>query len=94
MSTKVPARVAIRTELCKSCGLCVSVCPKSVLALHPRYVNRNGYRPSRAVRMSECIRCGSCEMICPDSCIMVIDEHAGQFSGKLVRREEEATDDA
>ena len=50
-------RVEVREDYCKSCGLCVAVCPK-------------GYRP---VEQSQegCIACALCARICPDVVLTV-----------------------
>ncbi len=42
---------------CTACGLCLSACPKGVLALEAG-------RPVLA-RPQACIYCGVCEMVCP-----------------------------
>ena len=59
--------VYIKKNLCKGCGLCVSVCPKKVLALNDRV-------KSEAVHPEECIGCRSCENICPDLAITVRED--------------------
>ena len=38
-------KVTINEVICKGCGLCVSVCPKSVLALSTTKINPAGYNP-------------------------------------------------
>ncbi|MFZ5596150.1 MAG: 4Fe-4S dicluster domain-containing protein [Bacillota bacterium] len=50
---------------CKGCGLCVTVCPKSILSLDER-------GKISAERQEECVGCGLCEEICPDFAIRVI----------------------
>ena len=64
-------KVVINQDLCKGCGLCVSVCPKNVLELDMNTINAKGYSPSSAVRPNECIACGNCAITCPDSVISV-----------------------
>ena len=59
--------VSINKTWCKGCGLCVSVCPKKVLALNDRV-------KSEAVHPEECIGCRSCENICPDLAITVRED--------------------
>ena len=39
-------KVTINEVICKGCGLCVSVCPKSVLALSTTKINPAGYNPA------------------------------------------------
>ena len=64
-------KLVIKEDLCKGCGLCVSVCPKNVLELDMNTINAKGYSPSSAVRPDECIACGNCAITCPDSVISV-----------------------
>ena len=51
-------------DKCKGCELCVSVCPKHILAL-------DSYRPAVCVDPAACIGCASCAKICPDSIITI-----------------------
>ena len=62
-------RVEVREDYCKSCGLCVAVCPKKVLSISDR-INPTGYRP---VEQSQegCIACALCARICPDVVLTV-----------------------
>lgn len=64
-------RVTFREERCKGCGLCVSVCPKHILAINERITNEKGYHPSGIVDQEKCIACANCAKICPDSVITV-----------------------
>ncbi|WP_163337846.1 ferredoxin family protein [Desulfopila sp. IMCC35008] len=56
----------IATDSCKGCGLCVSVCPGSVLAIDTGLVNVKGYNPAYVQSPDKCIGCASCALICPD----------------------------
>ena len=62
-------RVEVREDYCKSCGLCVEVCPKKVLRISDR-INPKGYRP---VEQSQegCIACALCARVCPDVVLTV-----------------------
>ena len=40
------AKVTFNTDLCKGCGLCVSACPKGILALDTNQINKKGYSPA------------------------------------------------
>lgn len=62
--------VHIDKELCKSCGICVSLCPKNVFEI-TNHVNKKGYNYVAAVRQEDCIACKRCEMMCPDFVIFV-----------------------
>ena len=50
--------------------LCVSVCPKHILALDSG-TNAKGYRPVMCTDLDSCIGCASCARICPDSIITI-----------------------
>ncbi len=64
------ARVEIMSEICKSCGFCVSACPKKVLEIG-RAVNGKGYQYAAAARPQDCIGCALCAVMCPDAAIEV-----------------------
>ncbi|MCD1147408.1 4Fe-4S dicluster domain-containing protein [Peptoniphilus sp. KCTC 25270] len=64
-------RVTFDTDYCKGCGLCVSVCPKDVLALRTDQLNKKGYRPAYDKNPEDCIACTNCAITCPDSVISV-----------------------
>lgn len=63
-------RVVFNEEICKSCSLCVQVCPTNVIFLSD-YLNGKGYRPAAVVDQEHCISCAKCAQICPDSVIAV-----------------------
>lgn len=65
------AKLTFRTDLCKGCGLCVSVCPKKVLVLATDQINKKGHHPVTAVNEDACIGCAFCATMCPDCCIKV-----------------------
>ncbi|MDD6919628.1 MAG: 4Fe-4S binding protein [Eubacteriales bacterium] len=69
-------KLTIRTDRCKGCKLCVSVCPKQILALEEVKVNAKGYHNVYVVDQDACIACGSCGIICPDGVINVYKEEA------------------
>ena len=64
-------KVTINEVICKGCGLCVSVCPKSVLALSTTKINPAGYNPAEMIN-EDCIACTSCAKMCPDCAIVDI----------------------
>ena len=67
-------KVTFVTDRCKGCGLCVTACPKKILALDLETVNKKGYHPAGVTDISLCIACASCARICPDSVITVEKE--------------------
>jgi 2-oxoglutarate ferredoxin oxidoreductase subunit delta len=62
-------RVIITTDRCKGCGLCVAVCPPTVLALGP--LNALGYPAATLIDNARCTSCAACAMICPESAVAV-----------------------
>ncbi|MGO5548359.1 4Fe-4S binding protein [Lachnospiraceae bacterium LCP19S3_B12] len=62
--------VYIDKELCKSCKICMNICPKNVFEI-THHVNKKGYNYVEAVREEDCISCGQCETSCPDFVIHV-----------------------
>ena len=63
-------KVTINEEICKGCGLCVSVCPKKVLDIKKTKINSAGYNPAEMIG-EDCIACTSCAKMCPDCAIVV-----------------------
>lgn len=65
------AKVTFDRDRCKGCELCVSVCPKHIIAIDKDTINRKGYHPAGVTDIKLCIACASCAKICPDSIITV-----------------------
>ena len=66
-------RVIIRTDYCKGCLLCVSVCPKHLLEPVEAF-SEFGVQPVEVVGdPDECTGCMSCVLMCPDATIEIID---------------------
>ena len=63
--------LTIDKNVCKGCGLCVSVCPKQILILDTENLNTSGYTPASVTDMDACIACASCARICPDVAITI-----------------------
>jgi 2-oxoglutarate ferredoxin oxidoreductase subunit delta len=63
-------KVIFNEEICKSCSLCVEVCPTNVIFLAD-YLNGKGYRPATVLDQEKCISCAKCGQICPDTVITV-----------------------
>lgn len=68
---KQKGRLTFKEEVCKGCGLCVSVCPVKILELRTDSLNEKGYNPISVTDMDECIACISCALMCPDLVITV-----------------------
>ena len=64
--------IEVTKELCKGCGLCVSVCPKEVLELS-KGINTKGYNYATQFK-EDCIGCKMCAEMCPDIAIVVFKE--------------------
>ncbi len=69
--------VKFDTVRCKSCELCVSVCPKKILALMEDEMNAKGFHPAGILDQDACIGCANCATICPDSVISVYALESG-----------------
>mgnify|MGYP002531211711 CR=1 FL=1 len=67
-------KVIIREDVCKGCGLCVSVCPKKILELQQEVLNAKGYHPAGVTEPEKCIACAMCATMCPDVAIKVEKE--------------------
>jgi 2-oxoglutarate ferredoxin oxidoreductase subunit delta len=67
------ARVTFKDELCKGCGLCVSVCPKKIVHLSGDRLNAKGYHPAQVQEMDKCIGCAFCATMCPD-CVIAVEK--------------------
>ncbi len=66
-------RVVFREDLCKSCELCVGVCPKKIIVIKDSILNRQGYHPAGISDQDQavCISCALCARMCPDAVIDV-----------------------
>ena len=65
------SKVSFETDLCKGCGLCVSVCPKKIIVLAKDKINKKGHSPAEITDQEKCIACAFCATMCPDSVIKV-----------------------
>jgi 2-oxoglutarate ferredoxin oxidoreductase subunit delta len=68
MSEEAPAeqktQILVKKEWCKSCGICVAVCPRHVLEMRDSY--------PVVVKLEDCTACEMCESHCPDFAICVV----------------------
>lgn len=65
--------ISIDERYCKGCFLCVSYCPKKVIAKSAK-TNSKGYTLPYAANPDECSKCKTCELMCPDLAITVEGE--------------------
>ncbi len=64
-------KVSFSTDLCKGCGLCITACPKHIIALDETALNAKGYHPAHVTDAEKCIACAMCATMCPDVVIKV-----------------------
>ncbi|MDM8540815.1 ferredoxin family protein [Desulfococcaceae bacterium HSG9] len=62
----------IDINICKGCGLCITVCPKKVLEIADK-VSSKGYYPAYQARSEDCIYCAICCTMCPDVAITITE---------------------
>ncbi len=66
-------KIKIDEALCKSCGLCLGVCPKKIMVISERK-NRLGFRVAACVDEKKCTGCMACAQVCPDIAIEIFQE--------------------
>ena len=66
------AKLTFRTDRCKGCGLCVSACPKGLIAIAKEKINQKGHHPAELTDPEKCVGCASCAIMCPD-CIIEVE---------------------
>jgi 2-oxoglutarate ferredoxin oxidoreductase subunit delta len=66
-------QVKIQSRNCKSCELCLPVCPKKILRISSQK-NEFGFRVAECVDSSKCIGCLACAQVCPDLAIEITEE--------------------
>jgi len=68
--------ISIDAARCKGCELCVTFCPKGVIALAPHFTPQ-GYHPAMLVDPTgACTGCLLCATVCPEGGIPVYREAA------------------
>lgn len=64
------AKVEVIEKFCKSCSLCIEVCPKKILTIGDK-TNEKGYFTVKCTDQEKCIGCALCAKMCPDVAIEV-----------------------
>lgn len=64
------AEIKVNAAFCKSCELCISVCPKDVLVKSAE-VNKAGYHYVSPGHPEKCVGCAQCAVFCPEGAIEV-----------------------
>lgn len=70
MCNETDKRVVFDMDYCKSCNLCVKVCPKDIIFIGEK-LNGQGYLAAEVTEQDKCISCALCAQICPDTVISV-----------------------
>ncbi|NCB52913.1 MAG: 4Fe-4S dicluster domain-containing protein [Clostridia bacterium] len=65
--------IKFNQDKCKGCELCLTVCPKKIIAMQGP-INNKGYTTAVIVRQEDCIGCQSCAIMCPDGAIEIFAE--------------------
>ena len=68
-------RVKVDAARCKSCELCVPVCPKHIMTISDRK-NELGFPVAECTNQSVCIGCLACAEVCPEIAIEITREDA------------------
>ena len=66
-------KVSFATDLCKGCGLCVSVCPKQIIVIAKDKINKKGHSPAEITDQEKCIACAFCATMSPD-CVITVEK--------------------
>ena len=67
------AKLNLREDLCKGCGLCVNACPKQLLTLSKTRLNQKGHTPVELTDPASCVGCAFCATMCPD-CVITVEK--------------------
>ncbi|HEY3425274.1 MAG TPA: 4Fe-4S dicluster domain-containing protein [Negativicutes bacterium] len=64
------AKVVVLSEYCKSCGLCITMCPQKILAIGDK-ANPKGYYTVVITDQEKCQGCALCGLVCPDMALEI-----------------------
>lgn len=65
-------KITIDQGLCKSCELCITVCPEKAIRIAEIF-NHRGYHPAEFI-VETCKGCSLCAVMCPEVAIEVYRE--------------------
>ena len=68
MGMTMDKKILLNVGFCKGCGICVAMCPKSVLGI-------NEENKVEVLKEEDCIACRQCEFHCPDFAIRIGDNN-------------------
>ena len=63
------SHIKIDNNKCKSCYLCVDICPKKLIKKSETIGKTGEYIVQFCDKNNECIACAQCAMVCPDIAI-------------------------
>jgi len=69
----MPYHVTIDPKRCKSCELCVAICPRKIIIISDQ-TNELGFRVAVCSDESKCTGCQACAQVCPDVAIEIFKE--------------------
>ncbi|NTV52960.1 MAG: 4Fe-4S binding protein [Candidatus Firestonebacteria bacterium] len=64
-------KVKVDAKRCKSCELCVAVCPKNIIVISEKK-NEQGFRLAVCQDEDACTGCLACAQVCPDVAIEIV----------------------
>ena len=64
------AKIHIKKNRCKGCGLCIDACPKKHIHLADA-ADERGIRVASLEEAHDCTGCGFCYVVCPDVAVTV-----------------------
>ena len=63
-------KAVVLEKYCKSCNLCVAICPMNIMAISEK-TNEKGYFVATCINQEKCTGCTLCATVCPDVAIEV-----------------------
>ena len=66
-------KVTFKSDICKGCALCVTACPKGIIAIDKEKINKKGHNPAYITNQEKCIACAFCATMCPD-CVITVEK--------------------